>query len=120
MHSFKLPIIITRGNNVFGPRQYPEKVISKFIKQLLNDEKCTLHGDGSSKKKIIHVEDVASCVVTNCYRNNPFEGKIGEVYNIGSDHEFTVLQIAEKIIKIQKQILILAICQFRFANVIVI
>ena len=33
-HSFKLPIIITRGNNVYGPNQYPEKVIPKFIKQL--------------------------------------------------------------------------------------
>ena len=33
-HSFKMPIIITRGNNVYGPNQYPEKVIPRFIQQL--------------------------------------------------------------------------------------
>ena len=33
-HSFNMPIIITRGNNVYGPNQYPEKVIPKFIKLL--------------------------------------------------------------------------------------
>ena len=33
-HSFNMPIIITRGNNVYGPNQYPEKLIPKFIKQL--------------------------------------------------------------------------------------
>ena len=49
-HSFKLPIIITRGNNVYGPRQYPEKLIPKFIKLLLNDKKCTIHGEGLSRR----------------------------------------------------------------------
>ena len=34
-HSFKMPIIITRGNNVYGPNQYPEKLIPRFIQQLL-------------------------------------------------------------------------------------
>ena len=38
-HSFKMPIIITRGNNVYGPNQYPEKLIPRFIQQLKNNEK---------------------------------------------------------------------------------
>jgi UDP-glucose 4,6-dehydratase len=39
-HSFKMPIIITRGNNVYGPNQYPEKLIPKFIKILRKQPKC--------------------------------------------------------------------------------
>jgi UDP-glucose 4,6-dehydratase len=42
--SFQLPTIITRSNNVFGPRQYPEKLIPKFITLLKKDQPCPLHG----------------------------------------------------------------------------
>lgn len=45
-HSFKMPIIITRGNNVYGPNQYPEKVIPRFIHQLKTGSKVTIqNGD---------------------------------------------------------------------------
>lgn len=47
-HSFKLPTVITRSNNVYGPRQFPEKVIPKFILRLLRGERMPLHGNGSS------------------------------------------------------------------------
>jgi len=43
--SFKLPCIITRGNNVYGPHQFPEKLIPKFTNQLLRNMPVTLHGD---------------------------------------------------------------------------
>ena len=48
MRSYNLPVIITRGNNVYGPRQFPEKVIPKFILRLLKGEKCCIHGDGDA------------------------------------------------------------------------
>lgn len=44
--SFNLPVIITRGNNVYGPHQYPEKLIPKFINQLMRGKKLTIHGTG--------------------------------------------------------------------------
>ena len=47
-HSYNIPIIITRGNNVYGPNQYPEKLIPRFIKLLNEDKKLTIQGDGSS------------------------------------------------------------------------
>jgi len=47
-HSFKMPIIITRGNNVYGPNQYPEKVIPRFIQQLKK-------GKRSRYKETVHV-----------------------------------------------------------------
>jgi dTDP-glucose 4,6-dehydratase len=56
--SYNLPIIITRGNNVYGPNQYPEKLIPLFIKQLKNDEQVTVQGDGSAIRSFLHVSDV--------------------------------------------------------------
>lgn len=44
--SFNLPVVITRGNNVYGPHQYPEKLIPKFINQLMRGKKLTIHGTG--------------------------------------------------------------------------
>jgi len=96
-HSFKLPIIITRGNNVYGPRQYPEKLIPKFIKQLLNNEKCTIHGEGKTVRNFIHVYDVCTAIETIMVK-----GSIGEIYNIGTNNEYNVLEITKKLVKIIK------------------
>jgi dTDP-D-glucose 4,6-dehydratase len=43
-NAYKIPCIITRGNNVFGPQQYPEKVIPLFITQILNQNSVSVHG----------------------------------------------------------------------------
>ena len=95
-HSFKMPIIITRGNNVYGPNQYPEKLIPRFIQQLLNKEAVTIQGDGSHVRAFLHVNDV--CSALKLILDN---GQIGEIYNIGSDdhHEYTVRQVADKLIE---------------------
>jgi len=98
-HSFKMPIIITRGNNVYGPNQYPEKLIPRFIKLLKEDKKVTIQGDGSNVRAFLHAFDVARAM--DCVLE---KGKIGEIYNIGSDEdrEYTVLEIAQILIKLIK------------------
>jgi dTDP-glucose 4,6-dehydratase len=95
-HSFNLPIIITRGNNVYGPNQYPEKIIPKFIKQLKNNEKITIQGDGSCVRAFLHSEDTANAFIKILEK-----GKIGEIYNIGCDEnmEYSILKIAKILIK---------------------
>jgi dTDP-glucose 4,6-dehydratase len=95
-HSFKMPIIITRGNNVYGPNQYPEKLIPRFIEQLLNGNKVTIQGDGSNVRAFLHVNDVCSALKLILEK-----GTVGEIYNIGSDdhNEYTVLQIAQILIE---------------------
>jgi UDP-glucose 4,6-dehydratase len=93
--SFKMPIIITRGNNVYGPRQYPEKLIPKFILNMLSEEPCPIHGSGENIRNFIHCDDVARAFETILVK-----GKIGEVYNIGSSTEFSVNQIAEQLQRI--------------------
>jgi dTDP-glucose 4,6-dehydratase len=82
---YNLPCIITRGNNVFGPRQYPEKVVPIFIQQLLSKKPVTIHGDGTAKRNFIFVDDVCKAVETIL-----FKGVIGETYNIGTKYEFSV------------------------------
>ena len=91
-NAYKLPCIITRGNNVFGPQQYPEKVIPLFITQILNQNSVTIHGDGSTRRNFIHVDDVSRAVELVLMK-----GQIGKTYNIGSQHEFSVNEIFEKI-----------------------
>ena len=99
-HSFNMPIIITRGNNVYGPNQYPEKVIPRFIQQLQNGEKVTIQGDGSCVRAFLHAYDTANAFTTILEK-----GKIGEIYNIGCDEgmEYSILDVAKMLIKkIQK------------------
>jgi len=91
-NAFKLPCIITRGNNVFGPQQYPEKVVPLFITQILNETPATIHGDGATRRNFIHVDDVSRAVELILQK-----GHIGKTYNIGSKHEYSVTEIFEKI-----------------------
>ena len=98
-HSFKLPIIITRGNNVYGPNQYPEKLIPKFIQQLQANQSVTIQGDGSSVRGFLHVDDTV-----RAFEAILEKGVIGQIYNIGCDDnmEYSVLQIAHMLIGLIK------------------
>jgi len=95
-HSFKMPIIITRGNNVYGPNQYPEKVIPRFIQQLQRNEKVTIQGNGSCVRAFLHAEDTANAFIKILER-----GQVGEIYNIGCDEgmEYSILEVAKILIK---------------------
>jgi dTDP-glucose 4,6-dehydratase len=98
-YSFKMPIIITRGNNVYGPNQYPEKLIPRFIQLLKEDKPVTIQGDGTNLRAFLHVNDVCTALELILEK-----GEIGEIYNIGSDDhlEYSVTQIAHKLIKLLK------------------
>jgi UDP-glucose 4,6-dehydratase len=95
LQSYKFPIVITRGNNVYGINQYPEKVIPRFICQLIKGEKCTIQNP-ACVRNFIYIEDVVrgfECVLLN--------GEIGKIYNIGTNgiQEYTVLQLAQMLIE---------------------
>jgi len=94
-HSYKMPIIITRGNNVYGPNQYPEKLVPRFIELLKAGKKVTIQGDGSAVRAFLHVNDVATAFETILDK-----GSVGEIYNIGCDEgmEYSVLEIARILI----------------------
>jgi len=92
-HSFKLPIIITRGNNVYGPRQYPEKLIPKCISLLQRGSPVFVHGVGDAKRNFLYVEDCARAVITLLRY-----GTVGQIYNIGGDIEESVLSVVKTLI----------------------
>ncbi|CAE7904934.1 TGDS, partial [Symbiodinium sp. KB8] len=93
--SFKLPVIITRGNNVYGPHQYPEKIIPKFINQLARGLPCTLHGNGLNTRNYLYVKDVARAFDTILHKAKP-----GDVVNIGGRYEISNLTVAKTLIDI--------------------
>ena len=97
IHSFGLKAIISRGNNIYGYNQYPEKLIPKFIKLLSEGKKCTIHGKGETVRNFINVIDVCNAVDIILSK-----GCFGQVYNIGGDtsNEFSVMEVASKIIKL--------------------
>ena len=101
IHSFKMPIIITRGNNVYGPNQYVEKVIPRFIHQLKSGDKLTLQGDGSCVRGFLHSTDTANAFIIILEK-----GKVGEIYNIGCDEgmEYSILDVAKLLINKIKDI----------------
>jgi UDP-glucose 4,6-dehydratase len=93
--SFKVPCLITRGNNVYGPHQFPEKLIPKFTNQLMRGKKLTLHGDGTNTRNFLYVIDVANAFDTILHNGIP-----GQVYNIGGDNEISNLDVARALLKL--------------------
>lgn len=93
--SFGMPIIITRGNNVYGPHQYPEKLIPKFINQLMRGNKVTMHGTGQNTRNFLYVEDVA-----RAFEVILFKGTVGNIYNIGGTNERKNIEVAKDLIRL--------------------
>ncbi|MDO9325361.1 MAG: dTDP-glucose 4,6-dehydratase [Methanoregula sp.] len=90
-----LPVIITRCTNNYGPFQYPEKLIPFFVTNLLKDKKVPVYGTGKNIRDWIYVLDHCRAIDFVLH-----QGTDGEIYNIGSDHEKTNLDITYEILKI--------------------
>jgi dTDP-glucose 4,6-dehydratase len=90
--SYGLPVIVTRGNNVYGPHQFPEKMIPKFTLRAMRGEDLPIHGDGMAVRSYLYVDDVADAFLVVLAR-----GTVGEVYNIGTKRERTVVDVARDI-----------------------
>ena len=88
--SFGLPVRITRANNIYGTRQYPEKLIPKLICDALLGNVFYIHGSGNTKRSFLHVQDfchAVSAILT--------KGKDNEIYNIPAMREFSVLDVID-------------------------
>ncbi len=90
IQSFKLPAVIVRANNMFGIRQFPEKLIPKSIMRLMAGKKVTLHGDGLNKRTFLAVHDFCEAVDLLVQK-----GALGEAYNIGTEQEYQNIEIAK-------------------------
>lgn len=88
---FGLPFTIFRFFNTYGPLQSEDFVISKFIGQALAGKPITIYGDGSQTRTFCFVDDSVA-FQKQCLDDATF---IDETVNVGSDHEITILQLAE-------------------------
>jgi len=95
-NEFGLKYLIFRFFNTYGPDQSEDFVVPRFVRQALKHDNITIYGDGSQTRTFCYVDDnVEACV------NAHYSGLIeNETINIGSDIEFSVLKLAEKIIQI--------------------
>ena len=92
--TYNLPIIVTHSCNFYGPYQYPEKLISLFITNLLEGKKAPLYGKGENTREWIYVLD--HCLAIDFLLH---KGVLGEIYNIGTGVKKKNIQITEIILK---------------------
>jgi UDP-glucose 4-epimerase len=91
----KLPVYIARLFNTVGPRQTGRygMVLPRFVEQALRDEPITVHGDGKQTRCFCHVNDVVRALC-----GLPAQPRaVGEVYNVGSTEEVTILELARRV-----------------------
>ncbi|KAK6132459.1 hypothetical protein DH2020_033759 [Rehmannia glutinosa] len=89
--SYGLPVITTRGNNVYGRINF-EKLIPKFILLAMRGKTLPIHGDGSNVRSYLYCEDVAEAFEVVLHK-----GEVGHVYNIGTKKERRVIDVAKDI-----------------------
>jgi UDP-glucose 4-epimerase len=91
----KLPTVVGRLFNTVGPRQTGRygMVIPNFVRQALAGEPLTVFGDGTQSRCFCHVSDVVRAVADLMRRDDAY----GEVFNIGSDEEISMLDLAREV-----------------------
>ncbi len=94
----RLDIKVVRIFNTYGPRMHPYdgRVVSNFIVQALKGEDLTIYGDGSQTRSFCYVDDLIEALVRMMDSPEGFTGPV----NIGNPGEFTMLELAELVIKL--------------------
>jgi len=94
----QLEIKVMRIFNTYGPRMHPNdgRVVSNFIVQALKGEPLSIYGDGSQTRSFCYVDDLIDAMILMMSSVKEFTGPV----NIGNPHEFSMLQLAELVIKL--------------------
>jgi dTDP-glucose 4,6-dehydratase len=93
--TYDTPVVITRCSNNYGPNQYPEKMVSLFVTNALDDQPLPVYGTGRNTRDWIHVRDHARALDMVMHA----EGVEGEVFNIGTGDEVSILDMADLILE---------------------
>jgi dTDP-glucose 4,6-dehydratase len=89
----RLPVIVSRASNNFGPNQYPEKVVPLFITNALDDEPLPLYGDGRQVRDWLYVLDHCAALDLLLHK-----GTEGDVYNVGGGAELENVALTRRIL----------------------
>ena len=96
--TYGIPAVIIRPFNNYGPRQHLEKMIPRFITSILLNEEIRVHGDGSSARDFMYMED--NCDAIDLVLHAPAEKVVGEVFNVGSGQHRSILSVAKHIMDV--------------------
>jgi len=93
----RLPIKVARIFNTYGPRMQPDdgRVVSSFIVQALRGDSITIFGDGGQTRSFCYVDDLVEGITRLMLTDDDCTGPI----NLGNNSEFTILELAEKVIR---------------------
>ncbi|HYS15854.1 MAG TPA: GDP-mannose 4,6-dehydratase, partial [Candidatus Binatia bacterium] len=91
----RVPVLITRSSNNFGPYQYPEKIIPLFVTNALEGKSLPLYGDGRNVRDWLYVLD--NCTAIDLVLR---KGGDGEIYNIGGGHEVENIVLTRQILQL--------------------
>ena len=96
--TYRIPIVIVRPFNNYGPRQHLEKVVPRFITSALLEEPLTVHGTGGSARDFLYVED--TCRGIDMVLSAPLEKVAGEAFNLASGQHRTIKSIASDVVEL--------------------
>lgn len=93
--TYGLPFKITRTTNNYGDRQHPEKLIPNCMLRIFRNERIRIHGSGKQIRNWIHVKDNCRAIYAIMLK-----GRLGEAYHISTPEEFSVSEVAKKILEV--------------------
>lgn len=91
--SYGTDVVITRGCNTIGPRQYPEKLVPLFVTNALRDEPLPVYGDGLQVRDWLYVDDHAAAIDLVLR-----QGRAGEAYNVGAGNERPNIEVVQALL----------------------
>lgn len=92
--TYRLPVVVTRASNNYGPYQFPEKLIPLMISNALDGKKLPVYGDGMNVRDWLFVDDHCRALLAVLER-----GRDGEVYNVGGNRALPNMEVVRKILR---------------------
>ncbi len=94
LHTYGLPVVVTRCSNNYGPYQFPEKLIPLMIARAMENKSVPVYGDGLNVRDWLHVRDHCTAIDLVLRKGTP-----GEVYNIGGNNEWKNIDVVKLVLK---------------------
>ncbi len=92
--TYRLPVLVTRASNNFGPYQFPEKLIPLMISNAIEDQALPIYGDGMQVRDWLYVEDHCRAILAVIER-----GREGEIYNIGGSRALPNVDVVRTVLQ---------------------
>jgi dTDP-glucose 4,6-dehydratase len=93
--TYKMPVVVTRASNNYGPYQFPEKLIPLMISNALDDKLLPIYGDGLQVRDWLYVDDHCRAILAVLDK-----GRAGEIYNIGGSRSLPNIAVVKEILRI--------------------